>query len=123
VNVLHRYDWTDLGYTGLVTRLDSGIASWRVVEVQETSVNGGPFALYPVHDQVESPDPATWDDVDFVVEVDVKADGCANWHWDPNCATHTCDGVKGAQKLGYLVNRVMHTTADILQPNWIRSSS
>lgn len=119
--ILHRYDWPDVGCIGLVTRLDSGLAKWRVIEVQETSVNGGPFALYPKHDEVASPDPADWDDVDALVEVTVKDDGCSNWYWNPNCATHLCDGVEGAEMLATMIRRVVDVTADILHPNWIRA--
>lgn len=118
-----QFDWLDIGFTGMV-RLDGSLAHWRVLEAYEYSESSDPtvkVGWWPKGASSLFPCATDPTDAQSVVEVTVKADGCANWSWDDACATHTCDGVNGARKLAAMINRVMSTTADVLHPNWIRS--
>jgi hypothetical protein len=113
---VQRFDWPDLGYTGLATT-HSHHVSWRIIEIvmfdPETKAPIGWWPEGAIGAFPEATDPA---DGESMVEIGVKWDGCANYSWADDCATHTC-GLKGVQSLAGVLLRVFEVTAKIL-PTW-----
>lgn len=122
-----REDWLDIGYCALVTEIwphvltgAPSIIAVRVIEIVEARVNGGPVAVYPADGLNQLPgrpprplsaDPkqTDWLGVDYVVDMTVKEDGCADYGWPWRICTHTCDE-KGVRALGDALIRA-HTFA------------
>lgn len=110
-----RFDWNDLGYTGMA-EVREHLVKWRILDIAgwtDTPEKGGTVVGWWAKDAVSAFPPAeSPDDAESVVEIDVKWDGCANYVWNADCATHTCDGGKG---FAALILRVHETTADLLK--------
>lgn len=111
-----RFDWPDFSHTGLAT-VHSRHVTWDIVELFEGALMGGSDTQW----FWRKGEPSVWSNptedpalADVIVSIGVKWDGCANYHWNDEINTHTCDG---GGTLFAVIRRVHELTAQIL-PTW-----
>jgi hypothetical protein len=110
VFVEQRFDWPDIGFTGMADVRDY-VVVWRILDIVGADDSGqviGWWKREEVNPWPCAEDPA---EAEVQVEIAVKWDGCANYSWPSHIATHTCDGGKA---LTQLILRVHELTKNLL---------
>lgn len=93
-----RFDWIDISYTGVARENEYGAIVWRILDITLVDKDGVvgwwpkdfPSGVPPVLDPVEAT---------VIVTITVGATGCANYRWDDETLTHTCDGGKSLAEM------------------------
>lgn len=110
----HRFDWHDLDYTGIAVVHDYHV-DWRILDISGWTTDpekGGTVIGWWAKGEVSAFPPATDPaDAESVVDIGVKWDGCANYSWNEQVATHTCDG---GESLAAMILRVHEESARLL---------
>lgn len=106
-----RYDWPDLGYTGMASVEGEGSrVEWQVLEIVVFEPHIG---WWPKDGTTAFPEATVPDQAHVLVEITVRTgDGCADFDWAVGECTHTC-GVADTRKLADMLVRVHETTDEL----------
>lgn len=108
---IRRFDWTDLGFTGVASVADEYLVRWRVLDIVAVSIGDEQIGWWPKGQSSAFPPATDPDAAEALVEIDVKWDGCANYSWSDEESTHTCDGGKA---LAAMILRVHEVSGDLM---------